>query len=90
MSGSRILCNFSINPLYTNGIVHKVLYSYVYILRGHRLKFPKNIIFFSLKIDFLKANSADLDEMPHAVAFHLGLHSLQKNPFKGFPVYKGL
>ena len=34
----------------------------------------ENIIFLSLKIDFVYANSADPDEMPHFVAFHLGLH----------------
>ena len=34
-------------------------------------------------IDLVLANSADPDEMPHDVAFHLGLHCLPK-----FPVYK--
>ena len=34
--------------------------------------------FFSLKIDFVLANSADPDERPHAVAFCLGLSGLQK------------
>ena len=29
------------------------------------------------------ANSAEPDEMPHAI-FHLGLHCLQKYPFRGF------
>ena len=28
--------------------------------------------------------------MQHYAAFHLGLHCLQKCPFKGFPEYKGL
>ena len=36
----------------------------LYKLRGHRLKFPKKIIFLSLKIDY--------------AAFHLGLHCLPK------------
>ena len=43
------------------------------------LKFPKNISFLSLKIDFDLANSADPDEIPHNAdyaAFHLGLHCL--------------
>ena len=31
-------------------------------------------VFLSLKINFVLANSADPDEMPHYVAFHLGLH----------------
>ena len=28
--------------------------------------------------------------MQHHTAFHLGLHCLQKNLFRGFPEYKGL
>ena len=40
-----------------------------------------NIVFLSLKIDFVLANSEDLDEMPHLTAFHLGLHCLPKYPF---------
>ena len=35
-------------------------------------------IFLSLKIEYVSPNSADPDEMPHSVAFHLGLHCLQK------------
>ena len=34
---------------------------------------PQNIVFLSLNIDFGLANSADPDEMPYYVAFHLGL-----------------
>ena len=30
----------------------------------------------SLKIDLILAISADTDQMPHSVAFHLGLHCL--------------
>ena len=33
-----------------------------------------NITFLSQEMEFVLANSADLDEMPHYVAFHLGLH----------------
>ena len=40
------------------------------------LLFPKNIIFHSLKTDFVLQNSADPDEMSHYVTFHLGLHCL--------------
>ena len=29
-------------------------------------------------------NSVDPDEMPHSVAFHLGLHCLPKHMFTGF------
>ena len=43
---------------------------------------PQNIDFLSLKIDFVLANSADPDEMPHYVAFHLGLHCLSKYWFR--------
>ena len=39
-----------------------------------RLKFSKNIVFFSLKIFFTFTNSVDPDEMSHYAAFHLGLH----------------
>ena len=57
------------------------------MLRGLRLKFHKSLnycFFFSLKIDFVSANSADPDEMMHNAAFCLGLHSLTKYPFRGF------
>ena len=55
----------------------------MYILRGHRLYFLKNV-FLSRKIDFVLTKSADPDEMPHYAAFHLGLHCLPKNLFCGF------
>ena len=35
------------------------------------------------------ANSADPDEMQHDAAFYLGLHCLQKYPFRGFKFIKG-
>ena len=41
------------------------------------------MVFLSLKIDFVLANSADHDEMLHYVAFHLGLHCLPKYLFRG-------
>ena len=47
------------------------------ILRGCRQKFISDVLM-SLKIVFTLANSADSDEMPHFVAFHLGLHCLPK------------
>ena len=43
----------------------------------------------SLKIEFVVANSADPDEMPHYVAFHLGLHCLSKYLFRHFWSTKG-
>ena len=42
------------------------------------------ITLLSLKINFVLANGADPDEMPHYAAFHQGLHLL------GFLVFKGL
>ena len=49
----------------------------------------KKYIFLSLKIDFALANSADPDEMPCYVAFHLGLYCLPKYQFRGFWTTKG-
>ena len=50
-------------------------YNYIYWgVAGYNLK---KKVFFSLKIDFVFANSANPDEMPHYAAFHLGLHNLQ-------------
>ena len=39
----------------------------MYILRNHRLLFPKDIVFFSLKINLVLANSAEPDKMLHYV-----------------------
>ena len=39
------------------------------------------IVFLSLNIVFISANSADSDEMPPYTAFHLGLHCLPKYLF---------
>ena len=43
--------------------------------RKHEMNYD---VFLPLKIVFNLANSADLDEMPPYVAFHLGLHCLPK------------
>ena len=61
----------------------------LYVLRGHRLYFPKNIFFLSLKINFALANSVVPIERLHHVAFHLALHCLTKYPFRGFWSIKG-
>ena len=58
-------------------------------LSGHRLLFQNNIVFLSVKIIFILANSADPDEMLHSVPFYLGFHCLQKYPFRGFKSTKG-
>ena len=56
---------------------------------GSQVIIEKKNVFLSLKIDFVLANSADPDEMPHNTAFHLGLHCLPKYPFCGFWSSKG-
>ena len=38
---------------------------------------------------FILANSEDPDEMPHNVAFHLGLHCLPKYMFSSIQNEKG-
>ena len=43
----------------------------------------------SLKIAFILANSADPDEMPPYVAFHLGLHCSPKYLFTSIQNEKG-
>ena len=60
-----------------------------YSWRGHRLNFPNKIIFISLKIDCVLANSADPDEMLCYVAFHLGFHCLPKYLFSGLQASLG-
>ena len=47
----------------------------LYILRGQDIMF-KHIAFISLNIKFDPTNSVDTDEIPHGVAFYLGLHCL--------------
>ena len=50
----------------------------------------KNIVFLSLKISFVLANSAGPDEMPHNnAAFHLGFHCLSKYLFRDFQFTMG-
>ena len=58
-------------------------------MEGSQLIISKNIVFLFLKVFFVLANSAGPDEMPHFVAFHLGLHCLEKDPFNGFQHTKG-
>ena len=40
------------------------------------------LVFHSLKIAFVLANSVDPDEMSHDAAFHLGIHGLPKYALK--------
>ena len=46
-------------------------------------------IFLSLKIVFILTKSADPDEKPDNVTFHLGLHYLTKYLFAGIQTEKG-
>ena len=41
-------------------------------------------------MDFVIASSADPDEMPQRVAFHLGLPCAKKYPIRGFWYAKGI
>ena len=55
-----------------------MVHLFIYNKRSQVIIFPQNIVFLSLNIDFGLANSADPDEMPYYVAFHLGLQCLPK------------
>ena len=48
------------------------------IIEGSQALTSKTIVYLSLNIDFVLANSANPDEMLHNTAFHLGLHCLSK------------
>ena len=64
----------------------KSAWSITYI-KGSQVSYvisKKNIVSFSLKNDFVLANTADPDEMPHEATFHLVLHYLPNYPFRGF------
>ena len=81
-------CDLSLNIVFslrTNGFVRIKfdtikLYTIsldgpLYIFRGVQVIISKKkIILLTLKINFVLANSADLDEMPRYAAFHLDLH----------------
>ena len=67
----------------------KTGWTIVYIEGSQVIISKNNIVFLSLKIDFVLVISADSDEMPHYVTFHLGLHCLSKYPFRGFWSTKG-
>ena len=56
----------------------------IYILRSQRMEFPNYDVFKSLMIVLTSAKSVEPDEMQHYAAFRLGLHCLQKYPFRGY------
>ena len=58
-------------------------WSIIYI-EGPQVIISTKIVFLSLKIYFVLANSVDPDEMLQYAAFHLGLHCLSKYAFRGF------
>ena len=60
--------------------------SIVYI-KGSQVEFLNYDVLLSLHVALNLANSSDLDEIQHDVAFHLGLHCLPKYSFRGFAVY---
>ena len=64
----RLLCKKIIAILRSN-----ILLNWTYGLYNNLLK---NIVFLNLKINFVRASSADPDEM-----LHLGIHYLPKYPF---------
>ena len=50
--------------------------------KGPQVEFLNYDVFLPLKVILIFANSADLDEMQHNAAFHLGFHSS--------PIYRSL
>ena len=52
--------------------------------KGSQINFQNYDVILSLKAVQIVANSANADEMQHYAAFHLGIHYLQKYPFRGF------
>ena len=53
------------------------------MLRGHGIQFSNGILFLSLTIHFVLANSVDTDEMPHCEAFYLGFTVCQSTRLVG-------
>ena len=49
----------------------------------------KILLFFSLKIYYILANSTDPDGLTHSAAFYLGLDCLYNYPFRGIHFTKG-
>ena len=59
-------------------------WSNVYIEGSQVIVSPKMYFF------LVSENNVEPDEIPHYVAFHMGLHCLPKYPFRGFQYTKGL
>ena len=78
-------------------IIYKVLFNFalevwfsIHILRYHRYIFENDILFLSLKIDFVLTNGANPHKMAYYAAFPLGPHCLQKYAFLESLVHKGV
>ena len=73
-----------------NGIFNKATYILPIMGAQGTVQFPNNIVFLSLKIDFVLTNSTDPDEMAHNTVFHLGLHFFfPRNPLRCFRSTEG-
>ena len=46
------------------------------------------IVIGALRVNFILANNADPDEILSSAAFHLDLHCLPKEPFRGFRIQR--
>ena len=64
-------------------------WSIVYMEGVTGYNFQNNNLSLSLKIDFVLANSADPDEIPHYAAIHMGISCLSKYPIRVFWFQKG-
>ena len=61
-------------------ILPQFQWTIIYLVRGHKLKFPNYIVFMSMNVIFTLANKTDLYEMlQDSEASHLGLQYLSKN-----------
>ena len=74
------MLDIRLNPFQTDGIFYKAGYNlkrFIVYIKGSQVSvFNHNCSIFSPKYDSVLAYSVDTDEMPHYVAFHLGLHFL--------------
>ena len=57
-------------------------------LKGSQVRITNYDVFLSLRIDFTLINSEVPDEMPHYVAFCLGLHCLSEYTFRGSSIQR--
>ena len=80
------------NPLYRCGFL--ILFLYIKLGTVHNIYlemsgYNTKILNFLFEDNFC-INAVDSGEMPHHVAFHLGLHCWYKYQFRGFSIYKVL